>query len=196
MIFNKLELVSLIINENRIRIICICEYIISLIFDFFFNALLYSDEVVSHKYHNNGELDSLVSISLSIISNIITSIVCYYVEYSKGIERRIEEIIEIKIEYRYIYAFKKFLRYMKCKLLFFIMAEIVLIGVCFYYLLIFCMIYNKSQISLLVNYLYSLIESFLTSLAITLVIVITRQIGIHYSNCYLYNTSKFINEKF
>ena len=195
-IFDKLELVSLIINENRIRIICICEYIISLIFDFFFNAFLYSDEVVSHKYHNNGELDSIVSISLSIMSNIITSIVCYYVQYSKGIELRIEEIMEIKNEYRYIYAFQKFLKYIKCKLFFFIIEEIVLIGVCFYYILIFCIIYNKSQVSLFVNYIYSLIEGFLTSLSITLVIVITRQLGIHFSNCYLYNASKFINEKF
>ena len=53
-LFNKLELVDLFINKERIRVICICEYILSLLLGFFFNTLLYSDDVVSHKYHNNG----------------------------------------------------------------------------------------------------------------------------------------------
>ena len=75
-LFEKLELVNIFISGPRIRIICICEYILSLLFDFFFNALLYSDEIVSQKYHNNGKLDTYVSILISIVSNIITSFVC------------------------------------------------------------------------------------------------------------------------
>ena len=61
-LFEKLEIINLIISTKRVKIICICEYILSLLFDFFFNTLLYSDDVISKKYHNNGELDSIISI--------------------------------------------------------------------------------------------------------------------------------------
>ena len=73
----------------------ISQYILSLLINFFFNALLYSDEVVSNKYHNNGQLDFIVTIVLSLLSNVITSIICYFIQYSEGIEERLGYIMEI-----------------------------------------------------------------------------------------------------
>ena len=195
-LFDKLELINIFISGERIRIICICEYILSLLFDFFFNALLYSDEVISQKYHNNGELDFAVSFLISIISNIITSIICNFIEYSKGIDERLDQISEIKREHKYLFALNKFLRYLKIRMLLFIITECILVGGSFYYIVIFCIIYSKSQKSLLTNYLYSLIEGFITSLIITTIIVLSRQFGIIFKSKYLYNTSKYINEKF
>ena len=195
-LLEKLEIINIIINKKRIKVICICEYILSLIFDFFFNTLLYSDDVISKKYHNNGELDSIISISLSLISNIITSVVCNFIKYSNGIEEYFDYISEIRKEYKYLYAVNKLFKYMIYKMLFFFITEIVLVSVCFYYIIIFCIIFSKSQKSLLINYIYSLLEGLITSLIITIIIVITRKMGIHFSNSYLYNTSKFINSKF
>ena len=195
-LFDKLELISIFISGERIRIICICEYILSLLFDFFFNAFLYSDDVVSHKYHNNGELDLAVSFVISITSNIISSIICNFIEYSKGIEERFDEISKIKREYIYLYALNKFLRYLKIKMFLFIIIQIILVGGCFYYIVIFCIIYSKSQLSLLTNYFYSLLEGLITSLIVTFVIVVCRKIGIKFKCSYLYNTSKYLNEKF
>ena len=43
-------------------------------------ALLYSDDVVSQKYHNNVNLDFVTSLSLSVVSNIITSIVIWIIK--------------------------------------------------------------------------------------------------------------------
>ena len=63
-------------------------------------------------------------------------------------------------------------------------------------MVIFCIVYNKSQISLLINYLISLLESLITSLIISMIIVTTRKIGIIYTNNRLYNTSKYINNNF
>ena len=195
-LFEKLELINIFISGEKIRIICICEYILSLLFDFFFNTLLYSDDVVSHKYHNNGQLDTAVSLSISLLSNIITSIVCHFIEYSDGIEEYFELLTEIKKEYKYLYAVNKFIKYLKYKMFFFLLIEIVLVSGCFYYIVIFCILYSKSQKSLFINYLYSLLEGLITSIIITFIVVITRQIGIHYSNSYFYNTSKYINNKF
>ena len=195
-LFEKLELVNIFISGRRIRIICICEYILSLLFDFFFNALLYSDEIVSQKYHNNGKLDFYVSFLISILSNIITSIVCNIVQYSKGIEERLEQISEIRREYKYLYALNQLLKFLKIKMILFILIEIILVGACFYYIVIFCIVYSKSQLSLLTNYLYSLLEGFIKSLIITAIIVVIRQVAITFKSSYLYNTSKYINENF
>ena len=75
-LIQKIELISFFYLKSQIKIILIGEYIFSLLINLFFNTLLFSDDVVSHKYHNNGELDIIVTLVLSILSNIITSMSC------------------------------------------------------------------------------------------------------------------------
>ena len=195
-LFSKINIINLFVGEEKVKELIICEFILSLLINFFFNALLYSDEIVSHKYHNNGNLDFIVTFSLSILSNIITSFVCFFLEYSPLIEDRLEQIVEIKYEYDYLKTLKKFLRNLKIKIIIFFFTEIIVIIICFYYIVIFTIIYNKSQLSLLINYLSSILEDLIKSLIVTTVIVLTRKIGIFCSNKYIYNTSKFINQKF
>ena len=195
-LYAKIELINIFIGEEKIKEILISEFILSLLISFFFNALLYSDEIVSHKYHNNGNLDFIVTFSLSILSNIITSIVCYFLEYSPLIEERLEQIVEIKKEYDYLKALTKFFKILKIKILIFFITEIIVIILCFYYIVIFFVIYSKSQLSLFINYLSSIIEELLKAVIISSIIVITRKIGISCSNKYIYNTSKYINNKF
>ena len=66
-IIEKLELVNLIVGDHKIKVVLIYQYILSLLIDLFLNAFLYTDEVVSNKYHNNGQLDIIVTLVLSII---------------------------------------------------------------------------------------------------------------------------------
>ena len=195
-LFTKIELINIFIGEEKIKELMLSEFILSLLISFFFNALLYSDEIVSHKYHNNGNLDFIVTFSISILSNIITSIVCYFLEYSPLIEERLEQIVEIKKEYDYLKTLTKFFKMLKIKIFIFFITEIIVIILCFYYIVIFCVIYSKSQLSLLINYLSSIIEELIKALIISSIIVITRKIGISCSNKYIYNTSKYINDKF
>ena len=91
---------------------------------------------------------------------------------------------------------KKFFRNLKIKIIIFFINEITVIIICFYYIIIFTIIYKKSQISLLLNYLISILEDLIKSLIISSIIVLTRKIGISCLNKYVYNTSKYINEKF
>ena len=172
------------------------EFILSLLINFFFNALLYSDEVISNKYHNNGELDFFVSLVISILSNIVTSIFCYFVKYSRGIEERIKLILEIREQFHFVRNINIFLSILKTKFIFYFILQILVIATCAYYIIIFCILYSKSQISLIVNYCYSLVESIITSFAIALIILITRKIGLSCLNKELYNISKYINSKF
>ena len=163
---------------------------------FFFNALLYSDVIISHKYHNNGNLEFFFSLILSILSNIITSIVCFFIRYSNGVEEKLDEILNIMQENKFLTALNKYFTFFKYRMLFYIIIEIILVGICFYYIFIFSILYSKSQLSLIFNYIYSLIEGLITSLFITILIVITRQIGLNCSNSYLYNISKYFNDNF
>ena len=196
LIIQKLEIINLMCNKQNIKIILVSEYILSLLFNFFFNTLLYSDDVVSNKYHNNGELDIIVTLILSLLSNIITSFVCFYLNYSKGIDERLELIRELKIKKYYICNVNIYFRFLKLKFICFFISEIFLVSGCFYYIVIFCIIYNKTTGSLVINYLISLLEGLITSIAITIIILITRKIGLVFHKKDLYNTSKYINNKF
>ena len=195
-IIDKLELISIFCNDTVIKAILFSEYILALLINFFFNTLLYSDEVVSNKYHNNGKLDFIVSLVLSIISNIVTSILGYYLKYSRGIEERIKLILEVKYKVHCYRNIKKLISFLRIKFICFFISQLIVTSICLYYIVIFCILYSHSQKSLIVNYCYSLIESIIMAFGITLIILITRKIGLSCLNQKLYNTSKFINAKF
>ena len=195
-IIKKLDLINIIVGEEKVKMILIFQFILSLILDFFFNTLLFSDDVISNKYHSNGKLDILVSILLSLISNIITSIICNLLNFSKGVEERIGEITDIKREHHYFLALHNFLIIIKIRILLYFIFEIIFIVFFFYYEVIFCSIYRYCQVNLLVNYVISLINNLIISTIISIIVVITRKIGIIFSKSYIYNTSKFINNKF
>ena len=192
----KLEIINILLGREQIKIILIGEYILSLFINFFFNALLYTDEVVSNKYHNNGQLDVIVTLSLSIISNIVTSIICYYIKYSKGIQARMDQIMEIKNQKCFFRNIIQFFRFIKIKFICFFISEVIIIAACYYYIVIFCIVYANSKVSLLINYILSLVEGLITSAAIIIIIFITRQIGLKCLNKNFYNLSKFVNDRF
>jgi hypothetical protein len=194
-IIEKIDLFQLFICENYFQSLLVCQYILSLLLDFFFNTLLYSDEIVSHKYHNNGNLGFIVTVTLSVLSNIISALFMHFIK-TLSLEGRIELIHEIKEEYRYLRALNKFLRKLKIRIVFFLLTEIIIIPFCSYYLIIFFTVYKESRTSLLINFLSSLLESLTKTIIITFIIVLTRSIGLSYKNKYLYNTSKYINENF
>jgi hypothetical protein len=195
-IVKKITLINLFFGDEKIKILLFNENLLSLLVDFFFNALLYSDEVVSHKYHNNGKLDFVVSLVLSLLSNIISSMICYFLIYSEIIEERLDQILQMKRAYKYPIVLNKFLKNLKLKVLLYIFKEIFVILFCFYYLIIFTIVYSRSKFSLLYNFLFSLFEKIIESLIISIIIAITRKISLKFSNRYIYNTSKYINDKF
>ena len=138
----------------------------------------------------------MVTLVLSILSNIITSIICFYINYSKGLDERWDMISELKVKIHYIRNVIIFFRYLRLKFIYFFICEIILISGCFYYIVIFCIVYSKSKGSLIINYLTSLFEGFVVSVAISLIIVGTRKIGLSCMNKRFYNISKYINNKY
>ena len=195
-LFQKLELINLFTSKTDIKDILICEYILSLLIGFFFNTFFYSDEAISNKYHNNGKLDFIVTLLITFASNIATSIICHFLNSSNWIENKLQNISEIRNEYKYLILINRFLKFLKLKFICFLISEIIILFFCFYYIVIFCIVYSQTQISLLTNYIVSLIEEVIKSIIITILIVMTRKIGISFKNVYSYNVSKYINSNF
>ena len=196
LLFDKVEFLHLFTKNEYFKAILICQFLTSLVLDFFFNSFFYSDDIVSRKYHNNGNLDFAVTIALSFVSSIFTAIIMHYLERTIIFEEWLKEIKEIKKEYKYLYALNKFLKYLKIQVFVFFIIEIIIVLWGYYYIVIFFIIYSQSRKSLLLNFLTTIIEGLIKSLIVIVSIVITRRIGIICKSSYIYNTSKYIDEKF
>ena len=191
----KIKIIDIFKNK-QLKEIALSEYFLYLLIDLTTNAMLFSDNIVSHKRYNNGKLDTIIIISLSGFANILASIIEYYLELLVCFEDKIEQIKEIRRENIFLRVFKIILREIKIRVILFFVCEIVLIFCCTYYLFIFFTIYHKSQISLLKSYLISLLETWLINLLIAIFIVIFRKLGIYFRNKYVYNTSKYLDKNF
>ena len=177
--------------------IILSEYIFELCLDLTLNSLLYTEDVISEKYNNNGSIRFFTTLSLSFISNIISSIICYFLskltEYADFLEFIIRDITDKSKYYLNIIKFKKLL----CIKLtgFFLIQNFMNLVMC-YYLMIFCTVYHNTQGSIMVNYITGIAESMAISLALTLIISILRAISIKYRFKSIYYTSKYFFEKF
>ena len=191
----KIKILDIFINKI-IKEILLSEYFLYLLIDLTMNAMLYSDNIVSHKSHNNGKLDTIIVLLLSAFANILSSIIGYYLELLIGFEERIIDIKEIKKEIIFLRVFKIIMREIIIRVIIFFIFEILIIIFCTYYLFIFFTIYHKSQMSLLKNYLISLIESWTLNILIAILIILFRKIGIYFKNKYIYNISKYLDKNF
>ena len=84
--------------------------------------------------------------------------------------------------------------FLKIKFICFFIGQLLSFATCIYYVVIFCILYSKSQESLVINFAYSLLESLITAFALSFLIVITRKIGLSCLNKYFYNASKYLNK--
>ena len=191
----KISLINLFFGEAKIKILLLNELLLSLILDLFFNALLFSDEAISNKFHNNGKLDFIITLILSLLSNIISSIASYFLNNSSIIEERIEQILENKKSNNYQKIVYSFMNRLALKIIINLIYEILAILVCFYYLIIFFSLYSFSVMSLLFNFMSSSIEKVIEVLFFSIIFAITRKLSFIFQNKYFYNISKFIKDK-
>ena len=172
-------------------------YLLELLLDLAMNCFLYTDDVVSEKYNNNGEISMFTSLSLSIISNIISSIVVFiitklvnYVEVMEAILKNVKEKD---------YYFFNIIRYMfsiKLRLGLYFFFEMVLTLMMTYYFFIFCSVYHQSQMSIAQNYTIGACISLATSVGITIFITIFRYASFKYQSTNYFNISRYLYEHF
>ena len=161
------------------------------------NALLYSDDVVSQKYHNNGSLDLITSLSLSLISNIVSSLAIWIIKRLTNYNHYLLILInDVYRELPFLYMFKKIYKYIKIKIFIFFSLSFIACVSMTYYLFVFCQVYEKSQVSLLTNYFLGIVESLITLVATSLIISILRFISLKCKYKNIYRTSVYINNTF
>ena len=100
-IFEKLEIIDIFSNK-RFKNILLSKYFLYLLIDFLLNTLLYTDQVVSHKSHNNGKLEILVILTITIASKIILSIIRYFINFLIEFEEKLNLIGEIRDEFFFL----------------------------------------------------------------------------------------------
>ena len=172
-------------------------YFTELLLDLALNCLFYSDDVVSEKYHNNGEIKYFTTLYLSTISNMFSSFIIFLLEKLTVYEGILESIIkEVKIKNAYLANMQRFLKYIKIRIGFFYLIQIIMNCAQTYYLFVFCTVYHKSQSSIAVNYIFGMLESLAISFGISFINAFLRLISLRTKSNNLYNTSKFIADKF
>ena len=195
----KIDIINIIFypEDYTHRSLLLSIYLLDFLFNYFMNALLYSDDVVSQKYHNNGTLDFITSFSLSLASNIISSIIIWIIEKLTNYHEYLETLVKsVYNEKSFMYLFKKIYDCLKIKVLIYFILNFLISIFITYYLFIFCIIYKKSQISLLSNYFLGVGESLLKSFGISLISCIFRFISLKYQFKQLYRTSVYLNDLF
>ena len=199
---------SFVLKINLIQIFCYPEeftsksitisiFLLSCLLELFFNSLLFTDEVVSKKYHNNGELELLTSLFLSIASNIISSIILFLIKKNTKyhlIFIRIEK--EIKEEKNYLIALKNAFLLLKRNIIIFVIIGFCVIIISLYYISIFCIMYYYSQFSLLYNYFIGIIESLIVSIISAFIASILRIVGLNLKIRKIFVISRYIDDHF
>ena len=172
-------------------------YLFELLLDLTMNCILYSDDVVSEKYNNNGELSMVTTLTLSIVSGVISSFIVFIISYLVNYVEIIEAIINnVKDKKYYYFNVIRFFKYIKVKLGVYYLFEFIVIIFMTYYLFIFCTVYHETQGSILINYVTGAFISLITSVGIAIIISLLRIISIKYKNVRLFNISKYLYEHF
>ena len=172
-------------------------YVFEILLDITINSLLFSDDVISQKYYNNGELLFITTNMLSISSNIISFFILLLTQKSINQNLVLSNITkEIKNSKDYYRIFIKLTCCFRLKLMLFFSILLSIGLFCTYYLFVFCAIYHKIQKNLFVNYIMSSLWSFGFTIFICLFVTITRKISINKKNKRLYIISTFINDMF
>ena len=198
-IANKIEIINMFYYKNiYVHLsMTISLYLFAFLLDVALNCFLYTDDVVSEKYHNEGSLEMITSLSLSFVSNIISSIITYFLgrlgAYSDILDIMVNDIYLKKYYYINMIKFRK---YLKIRLSFFYFFQFFGCIIMTYYITIFCVIYNNSQISIMINYIYGVLESLAISFGISLLITILRYLSIKNKWINIYRTSQYIYNKF
>ena len=158
----------------------------------FFNAILYTDNMLSRRYKHGGGLfgyDLLRGICSSIIAFIICRVVRSLVFSFPAIITMI--INEVKTN-EFIKVLHKYYDELFIKLIIYhsIVFAVTLLN--FFYLTMFCYVYQNSQIHWILGSIYSIIISLLMTLLLCVLIAAMRIMALSYYMDYLYNLILFI----
>ena len=158
------------------------------------NALLFSDDYISQRYQNQGNLDFFSSLFLSVLSNIVSYIIIYIVVkltyYSPAFELLSQKTNR---ETTVIKSYKKIIWLIKVKIYLYFFLVFIMSLSFIYFLGLFCDIYNGSQWNWFTNSFQSVGISLLTSIGLSILISFIRFLGLWINSEKVYNIYLYLN---
>jgi hypothetical protein len=193
----------------EIKTLRISLFIFNYSCDFALNSLFYTNQKISDKYYYNGNklrlfiLVNNITISLfsSLVSILIINFLNFLTHSKKGIHTIFNEIKnksnqkELKYINKnniFIERLYKICHILKFKIACYIILEFSLLLFFFYYVTVFCIVYQKTQIDWLYDSIISIFLSILIKLLFAFFISILYIISLKYKSKLLFRIALFL----
>jgi hypothetical protein len=214
-IISKDDLLNLIFFNPPLELkpLRIIIFIFNYICDLSLNALFYLSDNISDQYRYKGKFrffytlinNLTISLSSTIIAFILLFIFQSLTESSQKIKDLFleqEELLKNNKEYKVSEKKKleiqknieKILKCLKIKIIVFFILEFLINLFFYYYIIAFCHVYKSTQISWLLDSLYSYFLSFIITLCISFVFSILYKLSIKFKIKILYKVMMFYYE--
>ena len=195
----QMDLINIFFFRNPLDLfqICLSSYLFSFCIDITFNSILFSDDVISQKYNNNGKMNQYSSLALSIISSIISSLISQIVNHLISYSLLIEKILKEKnFSCNFWKKMNKYIKAVKLRLFFYCIIQLMLTLFCLLFNSLFCNIYKGSQGNWIMDFILGIGLSLLYTLGISVFVSIIRFTSLKCKCKYLYNVSMYIHKLF
>ena len=188
----------------------LCNFIFSISSDLAFNAIFFSNQSISDKYHYKGKNLFFFVIINNLIQSIISSLVGLFLvnvfhhmfDYRANFEDIFREE-EKKLRNNKNYKVNKSTKHkisddlqknfikLKRNVILFIIFEFLLMLFYYYFVTAFCEVYKMTQSSWIADFLSSFIISFFSGIVESFVIAVSYFISLKYKVKIIYNISLF-----
>ena len=165
--------------------------------DFALNTIFYFNNKISDKYYYKGNnlfwFNFLNNLTISFVSFIISFVIVVILQNFTNSKDNVEEIFrkeEKKMKYNKNYKVNKEIKikiledifhinkYLKCKLIFFLIIEFLIMIYFYYFVTAFCEVYKETQISWIIDCFISFLISFPVEFILALIISVFHFISI------------------
>ena len=152
-------------HDFNLRLLKIELFIISFSLYFTISALFYNDDSIDYLYRNNGKFSFIYTLPQTIFSTICCDVItcilqCLTLSQNKiqDLNKNVKNINEYEIE------IKKIIKSLKIKIVIFTFLGIILLGLFWYYVSVFCAVYYNTQVSFIksicMNFAWSMLDPF------------------------------------
>ena len=198
----------------ELQSIRLCLFLFNYSCDFALNAFFYLNENISDRYHYKGEnlffysiINNLtISLSCAIFSFLLSNLLSYLTNSKDDIVflfRREEEKMRKNKKYKVSNSIKNkiliklkiIFKMLKIKIIFFIIAETLILLFFAYYMVVFCEIYKETQMSWLADSGMSFLISIPLELLSSFVMALFYYISIRFDLKFIYNIVMFFYQQ-
>ena len=179
--------------------------------DLAFNSIFYSNSNISDKYHYEGENvyfftmvnDIVATLSSTIVSLVLINSFQYLIdsrgkyenifrEEEKKMRKNRKYKVSRKTKIEILKKINDISKKLKIKIMIYFICEFSLILFFYYFVTAFCEVYNKTQISWIIDFLLSYLLSFATEIFLAWVLALLYVLSIRYKLKFLYTLVIFI----